>query len=92
MHHRGCLSAAEYHSLDQPGKAKYFSTVGLASGYYQIQLAEKDCEKTTFSTQLCHFEFPHLPTGVKSAPSTVQCLMYSVLAGMNGLRYVLLFE
>ena len=72
--------------LDQLGKAKYFSTVDLASGYYQVELAEKDRAKTAFSTPAGHFEFVRLPMGLKSAPSTFQSLMNSVLAGMNGLR------
>jgi hypothetical protein len=68
--------------LGQLGKAKYFSTVDLASGHYQVELAEKDRAKTAFSTPAGHFEYLRLPTGLKSAPS----LMNSVLAGMNGLR------
>jgi hypothetical protein len=72
--------------LDQLGKAKYFSTVDLASGYYQVELAEKDRAKTAFSTPAGHFEFLHLPMGLKSATSTFQSLRNSVLAGMNGFR------
>jgi hypothetical protein len=72
--------------LHQLGKAKYFSTVDLASGYYQVELAKKDRAKTAFSTPAGHFEFLRLPMGLKSAPSTFQSLMNSVLAEMNGFR------
>jgi hypothetical protein len=72
--------------LDQLGKAKYFSTVDLASGYYQVELAEKDRGKTAFSTPEGNVEFLRFATGLKSAPSTFQSLMNSVLAGMNGFR------
>jgi hypothetical protein len=68
--------------LDQLRKAKYFSTVGLASGYYQVELAEKNRAKTAFSTLVGHFEFLRLPMGLKSAPSP----MNSLLAEMNGFR------
>ncbi|KAH8285939.1 hypothetical protein KR018_003315, partial [Drosophila ironensis] len=38
--------------LGNLGKAKYFSTLDLKSGYHQIILAERDREKTSFSNQI----------------------------------------
>jgi hypothetical protein len=70
--------------LDQLGKAQFFSTVKLSSGYYQVELAEKGGAKTTFNTPGGHFEFFRLPMGLKSSPSAFQSLTNSVLAGMNG--------
>jgi len=35
--------------LGNLGKAKYFTTLDLKSGYHQIMLAERDREKTSFS-------------------------------------------
>jgi hypothetical protein len=72
--------------LDKLVKAKFFSTVRLASGYYQLELAEKDSEKTAFNKPKGHFKFLCLPMGLKSWPSTFQSLPNSVLAEMNGLR------
>jgi hypothetical protein len=60
--------------LNQLGKAKFFSTVDLALGYYQVELAEKDSVKIAFSTPMGHFEFLHLPMGLKSLSATFQSL------------------
>ena len=38
--------------LDQLGHCRYFSTLDLASGYHQVLVEAKDCEKTAFSTGL----------------------------------------
>lgn len=34
--------------LDQLGKASYFTSLDLKSGYWQVQIQEQDKEKTTF--------------------------------------------
>lgn len=39
------------------GKARYFTTLDLRSGYHQIYLAEKDREKTSFSVNGGKYEF-----------------------------------
>ncbi|KAH8327487.1 hypothetical protein KR059_012892, partial [Drosophila kikkawai] len=39
--------------LGNLGKAKYFTTLDLKSGYHQITLAERDREKTSFSPLNC---------------------------------------
>ncbi|CAK9834632.1 Retrovirus-related Pol polyprotein from transposon 17.6 [Anthophora retusa] len=70
--------------LDQLGSAKYFSTFDLASGFHQIGIAEKDAEKTAFSTPYGHYQFNRMPFGLRNAPSTFQRLMDSVLSGLQG--------
>ncbi len=37
-------------TLDQLAKTKLFTTMGLASGFYQIPMDPADIEKTTFTT------------------------------------------
>ena len=69
--------------LDDLGNARYFSTLDLASGFWQIPVHEKSQEKTAFSTPFGSFEFRMMPFGLKNAPSVFQRLMQQVLAGVN---------
>lgn len=43
--------------LDQLGRAKYFSTLDLMSGFHQIPLEENSRNFTAFSTQSGHYHF-----------------------------------
>jgi len=72
--------------LDKLGRARYFSALDCASGYWQMPLAEKDRAKTAFSTPTGHYEYLRMPFGLKSAPSTFQRLMNSVFMGLIGTR------
>ena len=44
-------------TLDTLSGLKYFTTLDLASGYWQVEINESDKEKTAFSTRQGHFEF-----------------------------------
>jgi hypothetical protein len=72
--------------LDKLGRARHFSALDCASGYWQVPLAEEDRPKTAFSTPTCHYEYLRMPFGLKSAPSTFQRLMNNVLMGLIGTR------
>jgi hypothetical protein len=72
--------------LDRLGRARYFSALDCASGYYQVPVAEEDRVKTAFSTATSHFEFLKMLFGLKSAPSTFQRLMNRVFLGLIGTR------
>ena len=69
--------------LDQLGKSKYFSTLDLKSGYWQIKVNADSQEKTAFITHKGLFEFRVMPFGVTNAPAVFQRLMQRVLAGLQ---------
>ena len=66
-------------TLDKLAGKRIFSTMDLASGYWQIGLKEEDKEKTAFISCAGLFEFNVMPFGLCNAPATFQRLMDSVL-------------
>ena len=78
--------------LDALHGARWFSTLDLKSGYWQVPIMERDREKAAFHTsggQL--FEFNQVPFGLCNTPATFSRLMDRVLAGLHwetGLFYL----
>lgn len=70
-------------SLDRLRNARYFSSLDLRSGYWQIEVDERDREKTAFITPDGLYEFKVLPFGLCSAPATFQRMMDTVLGGLK---------
>lgn len=69
--------------LDKLGKCHYFTTLDLASGFYQVEMHPQDVEKTAFNVEHGHFEFLRMPMGLKNSPSTFQRVMDNVLRGLQ---------
>jgi len=69
--------------LDSLAGSKYFATIDLASGYWQVVLDEKSKQKTAFASRHGLFEFTVMPYGLCNAPATFERLMERVLAGLQ---------
>jgi putative transposase len=64
-----CLEALE--------GAKWFCSMDLQHGYWQIPLCREDWQKMVFTTHMGLFEFTRTPMGVSNAPATFQQIMES---------------
>lgn len=65
--------------LDNLSGFKYYTTLDLASGYYQIPMTDASKHLTAFITPDGHYEFNRMPFGLVNAPSTFQKTINSIL-------------
>jgi hypothetical protein len=64
--------------------AKYYTSLDMKSGYWQVRIAEQDRKKTAFQIMNGFYEFIRMPFGLTNAPSTFQRLMDSILRELLG--------
>ena len=79
-------------NLDALKGACWFSTLDLASGYWQVQMEEESKERTAFCTKYGLYQFNVMPFGLCNAPGTFERLMETVLRGMQWERAVLYLD
>ena len=73
-------------SFDTLAGTKYFTTLDLASGYWQVEMEEADKPKTAFSTRSGLYQFRVMPFGLSTAPATFERLMEIVMRGVQWKR------
>ena len=69
--------------------SKWFSTLDLKSGYYQVAMSPNSIAKTAFITPDGHYEFLRLPFGLKNAPSHFSKLMFQALGDIKFVKIYL---
>ncbi|CAH2088814.1 unnamed protein product [Euphydryas editha] len=69
--------------LDKLGNCHYFTTLDLASGFYQVEIVPAHIHKTALNVEHGHFDFLRMPMGLKNSPSTFQCVMDNVLRDLQ---------
>ena len=62
---------------------KYFTSMDLVKGYYQVPMSNQAKPYTAFSTSMGHWQFKRMPFGLCNAPATFQRLMNIVLKNFS---------
>src|SRR6185437_12537875 len=76
--------------LDILRHSSWYTSLDLASGYWQIEMNPADREKTAFISQFGTFEFDVMPFGLTNAPATFQRLMDRIFREIVG-KFVVVY-
>jgi hypothetical protein len=69
--------------IDSLSGSRWFNTLDLASGYWQVEMEESSRPKTAFVTHQGLFEFNVMSFGLTNAPATFERLMERTLRGLQ---------
>ena len=72
--------------LDSFQGTKYYSTIDLRKGFYQLLLSEKSKHKAGFTTPFGIFEFNRLPFGLSNGPAFFSAVMQNILSDLPFIR------
>ena len=70
-------------TLESLSGAQWFSTLDLASGYWQVELDEEAKEKSAFVVRGGLYKWTVMPFGLCNAPSTFERLMENIMRGLQ---------
>ena len=65
--------------LETLSNSEWYSSLDMASGFWQVEMEPEDREKTAFITKFGTYKFTVMPFGLCNAPATFQRLMDTVL-------------
>ena len=68
--------------LDRLGRARYFSSVDLATAYHQIRITQGHEHRTAFVTPQGLYEWIVMPLGLMNVPATFQRIMNLTFSDM----------
>ena len=76
--------------IDSLGDATVFTTLDANSGYWQVEMAEEDRDKTTFVSHYGMYRFIRMPFGLTNAPATFQRALDIILSRVKW-RFALVY-
>lgn len=74
--------------IDKLGKAKYFISIDMKNGFYQIPVSEESTRYTAFVTPDGHYEFLKMPFGICNGPSVFQ---RAISKAIQHLKFLLVY-
>jgi hypothetical protein len=66
---------------------KYFTTIDLKDGFFQVPINEPDKEKTAFHTGTRLMQFTKMPQGYKNSPAIFQRMMNLILCDVINIKF-----
>ena len=78
--------------LDALANSKFYSSMDLNSGFWQVGMAPEDRQKTAFATNLGLFQWTVMPFGLVNSPSTFQRLMEDIFRGLQWIELLLYMD
>ena len=79
-------------TLQALGGAKFFSSLDLSHGYFQVAMHPESIQRTAFRVPWGLFEFNRMPQGLCNSPSTFQRLMELIFGDINLTQVVLYLD